>query len=92
MQEGLGNPTETGGNGKWKRTAERVTDEASASASRLAETAQKVYHRAVEAGNDLMSQARRKTLKMAREYPVQTALGGLALGMFLGATLFRRRS
>lgn len=77
------------GNGKWMtKTAHEAGDQI----SHLSESARDIYERALKSGSDLVTKANRRAGEVVREYPVQTAVGGLIIGFLLGATMFRRRS
>lgn len=82
--------TKGNGNGKWM--AKTAVSEAEEQITHFQESAREIYDRAVKSGSDLISKANRKAGAVVREYPMQTAIGGLVLGFLLGASLFRRRS
>ena len=76
------NPTEKiKGNGKW---AQHKAEDA-------VSTVNEVYETAKDAGAELVNQANRKARRLVNEYPMSALLGGIAVGMILGASLFRRR-
>jgi hypothetical protein len=50
------------------------------------------YDKVVEAAERIFNRTSRRAQVFARQYPVQVAAGALAVGIVLGATLFRRRA
>lgn len=74
-------------NGKWaSQTAKSVETDIAG----MTESARKIYDEAVETGADFISQANKRATEMVREYPVYATLGGLCVGLLLGASLFGR--
>ena len=48
------------------------------------------YDKFMESAERIFTRVNRRAQSVAREYPVQVAAGALAVGVLLGATLFRR--
>lgn len=75
------------GNGKWSSK-----DSRSQVVNAAVDTAREVYDTVVEQGSELASRANKKANQMIKNYPMQSTLGGVLLGFFLGALVFKRHS
>ena len=73
-------------NGKWAQ----VQKGSDIDVAGVTESARKIYDQAVETGADFISTANKRATEMVREYPVYATLGGLCIGLILGASLFGR--
>ena len=82
-------------NGKWtskdiSKEAGKLQDEVSGIQDQVMTTARKAYDSIVENASGLFSKVSSNTSGLVRQYPVQTAVGALAVGFLLGAAISRR--
>lgn len=80
-------------NGKWvSKESKQAAKQAEGLLDQASEMAMDTYHKVVDRGSDLVSDFNTTSTKFVRQYPLQTAVGALAVGFILGSIAFRRAS
>lgn len=79
-------------NGKWKSAAQSVASDVKESEvpNQIMDSAKQAYDTVVEKASDVFSGMNANPTTYIRQYPIQAALGGLAVGFLLGAAVSRR--
>lgn len=89
-------------NGKWATMKDAVRDsekEAATLGKEVVTKGQEILEIAQDHAADLLESGGKfakatgdKAIKLAKTYPVQTAVGGIALGIFIGSRIFGQRN
>lgn len=75
-------------NGKWKSGVADATD--NGSTQRVMDQAQRAYDTVVDKASDIFSGFNASPMSFIRDYPMQSAIGGLIIGYLLGSAVSRR--
>src|SRR4051812_14266882 len=96
MKESTSNsPSTAKTNGKWQsKDLQNLSSEADSSLSGVQQqvmtTAKDAYNKVVEGASSAYDVVNTRGFGFVRQYPLQAALGGLAIGFLLGAAISRR--
>jgi hypothetical protein len=73
-------------------TAEDITQSVSRLQEQVIATAKDAYERIADNASRTLATMNNRSMQVVRKYPVQVAIGALAIGFLAGAALFRRNS
>ena len=79
-------------NGKWvAKESKEVAQKAEGLIDQASDFATKTYEQVVDASGHYLEGFSASSTKFVRQYPMQTAVGALAVGFILGSIAFRRK-